>query len=102
MRTTLVLLHLAIALVVLVVLGRQYVAAAGAAKEARVFAADDRQETLRVEADIERMKAVRDGLKRSDPFVVELVARDRLRFTGPGEFTPPRMPVVDSPVRTGR
>lgn len=55
-------------------------------------AAVERRETQRLQADIERGKALRDGLKRDDPYVIEYLARDRLQYTGPGEMNPPPRP----------
>ncbi|MBN8527485.1 MAG: hypothetical protein J0M02_19300 [Planctomycetes bacterium] len=55
-------------------------------------AESERRETQRMQADIEHGKALRDGLKRDDPYVIEYLARDRLQYTGPGELSPPPRP----------
>lgn len=44
----------------------------------------------RAKADLVHGQAIRDGLKRDDPYVVEYLARERLQFAGPGELTPPQ------------
>jgi cell division protein FtsB len=61
--------------------------------------ADDRTaETRRMRDEIARDEALRDGLKQDDPYVVEYLARERLRWTAPGEFAPPPA-TVDKGVR---
>jgi len=58
-------------------------------------------ETARLEADIHQQEALLDGLRHKDPYVVELVARDRLNYSGPGEIAPPPLPAIDKPRATG-
>lgn len=43
----------------------------------------------RARSDLARGQALRDGLKRDDPYVVEYLARERLQYAGPGELAPP-------------
>jgi cell division protein FtsB len=73
------------------------------AEVARVkqVAHQERQETQRLEADIRQQEALLDGLRHKDPYVVELVARDRLRYAIPGEIAPPPLPAIDKPRATG-
>ena len=42
------------------------------------------------------IKALREGLKRDDPYVVEYLARDRLQYTAPGEIAVPRGPQAEA------
>lgn len=65
------------------------------------IAQQERQETIRLEADIHQQEALLDGLRRKDPYVVELVARDRLKYSIPGEIAPPPLPAIDKPRATG-
>lgn len=55
-------------------------------------AAAEQRETQRMQAEIERGKALRDGLRRDDPYVIEYLARERLQYAGPGEMNPPPRP----------
>ncbi len=61
----------------------------------RAIAIQEHAETVRSEQDIAQQKALLDGLANKDPYVVELLVRDKLQFTGPGEITPPPLPAVD-------
>ena len=61
----------------------------------------ERQETQRLQHDIEQQQALLKGLREKDPYVVELIARDRLKYVGPGEITPPPLPAIDKPRATG-
>jgi cell division protein FtsB len=65
------------------------------------IAQQEREETQRLQADIAQQEALIDGLRRKDPYVVELVARDRLNFAGKDEIAPPPLPAIDKPRVTG-
>ena len=64
-------------------------------------AADEREETQRLQAEITQQEALIDGLRRKDPYVVELVARDRLNYVGKDEIAPPPLPAIDKARATG-
>lgn len=64
-------------------------------------AQQERQETQRLQHDIDQQKALISGLRQKDPYVVELIARDRLKYAGPGEIAPPPLPAIDKPRATG-
>lgn len=49
----------------------------------------DRAEVERMRSELARSQALRDGLRRDDPYVVEYLARERLQLSGPGELAPP-------------
>ena len=83
------LLHAAFAVALLGWLIAAYVERRGELVKVRVAAAAESQELQRLQGEIERGKALRDGLKRDDPYVVEFLARDRLQYTAPGELAPP-------------
>lgn len=61
----------------------------------RVTAQAEHQETTNLEADIAQQEAMIDGLRAKDPYVVEMIARDKLHYVGPGEISPPPLPIVD-------
>jgi cell division protein FtsB len=69
----------------------------------RSLAHTERTETARLQHDIAQQEAIIDGLRQKDPYVVEMVTRDKLRYTGNGEITPPPRPgpVIDNPRATG-
>jgi hypothetical protein len=95
-------LHLAIAvaLVALVHLAVQHRRTAVAERSRE--AALEQAETARTRDAMERDRALRDGLRANDPFAVELIARDRLGWSRPGEQRPPPAPgAVDNPGGTG-
>jgi cell division protein FtsB len=67
----------------------------------RSLAATERAETTRLQKDIAQQESIIDGLRRKDPYVVEMITRDKLRYSGSGEITPPPRAVIDNPRATG-
>lgn len=89
MNIALRLVHATLAIALVGWLVSAYAERRGELGKVRDLAAAEQQETQRLNAEIERGKALRDGLKRDDPYVVEYLARDRLQYAGPGEMNPP-------------
>lgn len=56
-------------------------------------------EARRLQQEITELESRRDGMARKDPYVVELMVREKLQYTRPGEIVPP--PSVDKPRREG-
>lgn len=83
------LLHAAFAIALVGWLVASYAERRGELAKVREAAASERLETQRMQGDIERGRALRDGLKRDDPYVIEYLARERLQYAGPGEMSPP-------------
>ena len=83
------LLHAAFAVALLGWLVAAYVEKRGELGKVREAAAAENVDTQRLQGEIERGKALREGLKRDDPYVVEYLARDRLQYTAPGEIAVP-------------
>ena len=83
------LLHAVFAIALLGWLVSAYVERRAELAKVRMAAEAERQETARLQNELDRGKALRDGLKRDDPYVVEFLARDRLQYTAPGELAPP-------------
>jgi hypothetical protein len=83
------LLHAAFAIALLGWLVSAYVERRKELDVVRQAASQEHAETVRMQGEIEQGKAVRDGLKRDDPYVVEFIARDRMQYTSPGELAPP-------------
>ena len=66
----------------------------------RVTAQQEHSETVALEAEIAQQQALIDGLRAKDPYVVELIARDKLNYVGAGEISPPPLPSIDKPKAT--
>jgi hypothetical protein len=64
-------------------------------------ARQEREETVRLENDIAQQEALLSGLRRKDPYVVELIARDKLDYSAAGEISPPPLPAIDKRGATG-
>jgi cell division protein FtsB len=62
----------------------------------RTVAQQDRLETQQLQADITQQEALIEGLRAKDPYVVEMIARDKLRYVGAGEISPPPLPIIDN------
>lgn len=89
MSLALRLLHAALALVLIGWLVSAYVDRRADLGKVRETTAQERGETSRLQQELERGRALRDGLRRDDPYVVEFLARERLQYSGPGEMSPP-------------
>ena len=89
MSIALRLLHAAFAIALLGWLVTAYVERRKDLDVVRQAANDEHAVTLRMQGDIEKGKAVRNGLKRDDPYVVEFIARERMQYTGANELAPP-------------
>ncbi len=61
----------------------------------RATAQQEHTETQQLEAEIAQQEAVIQGLRAKDPYVVEMIARDKLRYVGAGEISPPPLPSID-------
>ena len=93
------LLHAAFAIALLGWLVAGYVERRADLGKVRAAAAAEREETERLHSEIEKGKALRDGLKRDDAYVVEYMARERLQYTTPGDITPPPIPRAEAAPR---
>jgi len=67
----------------------------------RAQALQERNETERLNQEIQQHKALLEGLSRKDPYVVEMLVRDKLQFSRPGEISPPPLPAIDNPPGSG-
>lgn len=101
MRSGLLVLHIVLGVVVVAALCRQLGLRAGAVSEVRAQAQADRAETQRMQREMELQRNLLGALRGQDPYVVELLARERLGYARPGELAPPPAPTVDSaqPIR---
>ena len=83
------LLHAAVAIALLGWLASVLVDRRSDVAQVRELTAKEHAESERIKAELIRSQALRDGLRRDDPYVIEFMARDRLQYTGPGELNPP-------------
>ena len=60
--------------------------------QVRTRAETEREESRRLEHSIALDEHLRVGLRQRDPYVVELLARERLGWQRTGEFSPPPVP----------
>lgn len=84
-----VVLHLALAVVAVTLLHNQYRQRQIDVAQVQLAAEHERAETERIENDVAVQQQILGGIREGDPFVVEMLARDRLELTRPGELTPP-------------
>ena len=89
MQLVLVIVHVLVALVVLAFTFRSMGARTQEVASVRQLAETEHQQTARIQAETQRHQQLLAGLRNRDPYVVELLARDRLHFSRPGELTPP-------------
>jgi hypothetical protein len=83
------LFHAVVAIAAIAWLTSVLVERRGELGKVRELADKERADRQHADAELSRGQALRDGLKRDDPYVVEYLARDRLQFTGAGELAPP-------------
>ena len=87
-------LGLAIYLVLCVALRRNE--ARDQADALRAVAERELADTDALRRQVEVLRAQKAGLEAGDPYVIELMARSRYDWRGPGEVTPPPVPVAPS------
>lgn len=94
-RGPLVVVHAVFATVVVISLSIHLRERENEVAQIKQIAHQERQDTIKLQHDIAQQEALIDGLRRKDPYVVELIARERLKYTGPGEIAPPPLPAID-------
>jgi hypothetical protein len=93
-RQILFAVHVLLGLLVLAALCSHLGRRAQEVNAVRISAQGEHDKTLLLQADISRMDELRKGLERQDPYVVELLARQRLGMGRPGEIMPPPAPMA--------
>ncbi|MBA3710483.1 MAG: hypothetical protein H0W83_16890 [Planctomycetes bacterium] len=96
-RQILIAVHVVIGLALIAVLCRQLGERAKEVNQVRIQAQQERDATQRTKSDIVQMDELRKGLDKSDPYVVELLVREKLQYSGLGrdEYHPTPAPAVD-------
>ena len=91
-QALLVIAHAALATTIIGLLWMQYDQRRQAVAEVRRAAETEHAETLRVQQEVRVQQDLLRGIKQGDPYVVEMLARDKLEYQRPGELTPPVLP----------
>ena len=94
MRHALIVLHVLLAVAVLASMSRQLGQRQHAVDAVRRQTEADTKEAMGMRAELELGRNLLDGVRTRDPYVVELLARERLGYRRPGELVPP--PMIDS------
>jgi cell division protein FtsB len=89
----LIVIHAAVATVIILLLGLQVVLRDREVERNRQEARSRSEDTARLRQEIARLENLSEGLHHKDPYVIELVTRDLLHYSRPGEIAAP--PVVD-------
>ncbi len=96
MRALAIALHLLLAIAVLVFLVRQLGVRAQEVSDIRGLAVREHLDTLRMQHEMKLHQDLLTAMRVKDPYVVELLARDRLNYSRPNEFTPPPIARTDN------
>lgn len=89
MRALSIAIHLLLALGVLSLLVRQLGVRAQEVSDIRGLAAQEHLDTERMEREAQLHQELLTAIRAKDPYVVELLARDRYSYNRAGEFSPP-------------
>lgn len=99
MRTILIIVHVLAGVVILAYLVRQLAGRAHEVGGVRAQWEVDHADNESMRAEMTLQKSLLNGLRARDPYVIELLARDRHSYSRPGEYTLPPAPTppVDKP-----
>lgn len=89
LRQILIAVHVLAGLLVIAVLCRKLGDRAQEVHQVRQAAEQERAVTVALQSEMARLDQLRQGVERQDPYVIELLARERLGWGRPGEHTPP-------------
>lgn len=89
MNAALIALHLTVGIAILAAACIRLGNGAQRVSDIRHVADSERAAKDRMVAERSRLQDLLDGLRKHDPYVIELIARDRLDYTRLGELTPP-------------
>jgi cell division protein FtsB len=93
----LVIGHGMVAILILGVLCHQLKTREQDTEDVRRTAEQERDDTQRMQHENQVQQDLLKGIRQNDPYVVELLAREKLRFAGPGEIAPPQLPPAEKP-----
>lgn len=89
---SLIAAHAFAAVVILALLFHQLQNRELSTQEVRRIAAQEHGDTQRLQRENAVQQDLLKGIRSNDPYVVEMLARDKLRFAAPGEVAPPMLP----------
>lgn len=89
MRAAFIAFHLLLALAVLFMLVRQLGVRAQEVSDIRGLATQEHADTQRMEHEMQLHQDLLTAVRAKDPYVIELLARERLNYSRPNEFIPP-------------
>ena len=95
-RQTLIAAHVVVGIAVVAGLCHKLGDRAQEVNQVRVAARAEHEVPLRLGRENARVTELLHGVERQDPYVIELLAREKLQYGRPGEITPPPAP-VDKP-----
>ncbi|TVR12883.1 MAG: hypothetical protein EA401_08110 [Planctomycetota bacterium] len=93
----LALAHVVIAATVIWGIQQQYAQRSQQVGELRHTAQAEATDAAQLQREVEVLEHLLDGMRKEDPYVIELLARDRLGYRNPErlEVPPPRLPADD-------
>jgi cell division protein FtsB len=94
-RGPLFVLHMVFATVVVISLFIYLQEREAEVSRIKQLAHQEHQETARLQSDITQQDELIKGLRQKDPYVVEMIARDKFKYAGAGEIAPPPLPSID-------
>ena len=89
MRGLSIAIHLLVGLAILITLVRQLGVRAQEVSDIRGLATREHADTVKMMNEHALHQQLLTGIRTKDSYVVELLARDRLDYVRPGEFSPP-------------
>jgi cell division protein FtsB len=96
-KMALVIAHGVVAVLIIGVLCHQLKARQQDTEDFRRIANQEHDDTQRLQRENQVQQDLLKGIRQNDPYVVELLAREKLRFAGPGEIAPPQLPPAEKP-----
>ena len=89
MQPALIAIHLLIAIGILATAAIKLGSGAQRVSDIRHVADGEHATKERMEKEHARLQGLLEGVRRQDPYVIEMIARDRLDYHRPGELSPP-------------
>jgi hypothetical protein len=93
MRQVLIAVHVLLGLLIVAALCSRLGNRAMEVNQVRITTHQEQEKTLAIQREITRMDELRKGIEHEDPYVIELLARQKLQYARPGEISPPQAAV---------
>lgn len=95
MRALSIAIHILLGLGVLFLLVRQLGVRAQEVSDVRGLAAQEHLDTVRMAREAKLHQELLTAIRAKDPYVIELLARDRYSYSRSGELSPPPLPTAN-------